>query len=174
MTLKCFQHKGPFVIILHIFLSIKKRDLWLILQPRTYFIFTPLPRLRAKRDVELLVMLWDQTRTQPSSLTGCCYIQLMFSLPPFFYFPMQKSLKIMSRISSAPTLPVIRPRLVSANRTPSAARARSMSRYCWYWARAATHCCRWALWRAWVRVGAPDRGSPHLERKREYKTNLSD
>lgn len=31
-------------------------------------------------------MLWDQTRTQPSSLTGCCYIQLMFSLPPFFLF----------------------------------------------------------------------------------------
>lgn len=86
MTLKCFQHKGPFVIIPHIFLSIekKKRDLWLNLQPRTYIIFTALLRLRAKRDVELLVMLWDQTRTQPSSLTGCCYIQPMFSLPPLF------------------------------------------------------------------------------------------
>lgn len=89
------------------------------------------------------------------------------------YFPMQKSLKMISRISSAPTLPVIRPRLVRANRTPSAARARSMSRYRWYWARAAKHCCRWALWRAWVRVGALDRGSPHLERKFENKMNQS-
>lgn len=85
------------------------------------------------------------------------------------YLPMQKSLKMISRISSAPTRPVIRPRLVRANLTPSAASARSMSRYRWYWARAAKHSCRWALWRAWVRVGAPDRGSPHLERKFENK-----
>lgn len=82
---------------------------------------------------------------------------------------MQKSLKMISRISSAPTRPVIRPRLTRANRTPSAARARSMSRYRWYWARAAKHCCRWALWRAWVRVGAQDRGLPHLERKLKNK-----
>lgn len=94
----------------------------------------------------------------------CCY---------FIYFPIQKSLKMISSISSAPTLPVIRPRLVSANRTPSAAKARSMSRYLWYWARAAQPCCRWALWRAWVRVGAPDRGSPHLERKFENKMSQS-
>lgn len=53
-------------------------------------------------------------------------ISVSFSL---IYFPMQKSLKMMSRISSAPTRPVIRPRLVTAKRTPSAARARSVSRY---------------------------------------------
>ena len=98
-------------------------------------------------------------------LCFCCYSSN--------YFPMQKSLKMISRISSAPTRPVILPRLVRANRTPSAARARSMSRYCWYCARAVKHCCRWALWRAWVRVGAPDRGSPHLERKLENKMNQS-
>lgn len=90
------------------------------------------------------------------------HISVSFSL---FYFPMQKSLKMMSRISSAPTRPVIRPRLVTAKRTPSAARARSVSRYRWYWARAAAHRCRWARWRACVRVGAPNRGSPHLQRK---------
>lgn len=48
------------------------------------------------------------------------------------YFPMQKSLKMISRISSGPTRPVILPRLVRAKRTPSAARARSKSLYCRY------------------------------------------
>lgn len=105
-----------------------------------------------------------------------CFHTMFFFFPLFLFFhlPMQKSLKIMSRISSAPTRPVIRPRLVSASRTPSAARARSTSRYLWYCARAATQCCRWALCRAWVSVGAPDRGSPHLQRKPEHKTNRTD
>lgn len=113
---------------------------------------------------DLLVLTWTSPRTwhRPSSKAGRFYAYFVF-LRLLLYFPMQKSLKIMSRISSAPTRPVIRPRLVRASRTPSAARARSTSRYRWYWARAAQHCCRWALWRAWVTLGAPTRGSAQLE-----------
>lgn len=122
---------------------------------------------------DLLVLIWTWLRTwhRPSSNAGRYYTYFMF-LRLLLYFPMQKSLKIMSRISSAPTRPVIRPRLVRASRTPSAARARSMSRYHWYWARAAQHCCRWALWRAWVKLGAPTRGSAQLEEIWEKNDNV--
>lgn len=111
-------------------------------------------------DLQVLIWTWTRTWHRPSSKAGWYHAYIVFSL---LYFPMQKSLKIMSRISSAPTRPVIRPRLVRASRTPSAARARSTSRYRWYWARAARHCCRWALWRAWVKLGAPTRGSAQLQ-----------
>lgn len=146
-----------------------------ILQPRTWIsYFLLLLCLEAWRTAEAVPFFFTDT-LGPNKNAAFLPEQANITCISCFrcyssdYFPMQKSLKMISRISSAPTRPVIRPRLVRANRTPSAARARSMSRYRWYWARAAKHCCRWALWRAWVRVGAPDRGSPHLERKLENK-----
>lgn len=140
-----------------------------ILQPRTWgFIFfnsNCALKPGAMPSCILLVLFSDTVGLQECSFPlGAAHDHISVSFS-HIYFPMQKSLKMMSRISSTPTRPVIRPRLVTAKRTPSAARARSVSRYSWYWARAATHCCRWALWRACVRVGAPNRGSPHLQRK---------
>lgn len=81
------------------------------------------------------------------------------------YFPMQKSLKITSKISSVPTFPVILPKQLRLKRSPSAASARSMSLYLWYWLKDSMLFCRLVRWRVWVRLGLPTRGSAHLERK---------
>lgn len=141
---------------------------WVILEPRTWVLFTPAVhrRLTQSQTLSFIFHFLYGYSGNAVFLSESAIIKRVFSCFHRFasYFPMQKSLKMMSRISSAPTRPVIRPKLVRAKRTPSAARARSASRYRRYWARAATHCCKWALWRAWVREGAPHRGSPHLGR----------
>ena len=85
----------------------------------------------------------------------------------FIYFPIQKSLKITSKISSDVTLPVMLPKCLSPRRKHWAAKTMSLSSIislylCKLW----THFWRLSLCRSWVRLGCPINGSPHLKEKK--------